>query len=137
MMWCSHIGLIVACWYLITPSFVGGNIDKRAPLSQRDEEADFSSLGDCSDERGYQLQGLTEELDEINADYRVSPSRYFRDLEQFAGIGEIANGLTCISSEDSRLERTELLRSGKIAVSHLSSPQHEAGHRRSHRSHLK
>jgi hypothetical protein len=127
----------VAGWYLITPPFVGGNIDKRAPVSQWDEEADFPSLGDCSDERDHQLQGVTEELDEINAEYRVSPSRYFRDLEQFAGIGEIANGLTCISSEDSRLERTEPLRSGKISVSHLSSPQHEAGHRRSRRSHLK
>jgi hypothetical protein len=134
---CSRIGILVAGWYLITPRFVGGNIDKKAPLSRWDEEADFTSLGDCSDERDRQLQGVTEELDEINGEYRVSPSRYFRDLEQHIDLGEIANGLVCISSEDSRLERTEPLHSGKISVSHLSSPQHEAGHRRSRRSHLK
>ena len=134
---CSRIGILVAGWYLITPPFVGGNIDKKAPLSRWDEEADFTSLGDCSDERDRQLQGVTEELDEINAEYRVSPSRYFRDLEQLIDIGEIANGLTCISSEDSRLERTVPLRSGKIFVSHLSSPRHEAGHQRSRRSHIK
>jgi hypothetical protein len=39
MRWRSPIGLLVAGWYLITPPFVGGNIDKRALLSQRDEEA--------------------------------------------------------------------------------------------------
>jgi hypothetical protein len=137
MRWCSHIGLLVAGWWLITPPFVGGYIDKEAPLSLWDEEAHFTSLGDCSDERDRQLQGVTEELDEINAEYRVSQSRYFRDLEQLIDIGEIANGLTCISSEDSRLEGTEPLRSGKISVSHLSSPRHEAGYRRSRRSHLK
>ena len=108
-----------------------------ASLSRWDEEAHFTSLGDCSDERDRQLQGVTEELDEINAEYRVSRRRYFRDLEQLIDIGEIANGLTCISSEDSRLQRTERLRSGKISVSHLSNPQQEAGHRRSRRSHPK
>ena len=66
---CSRIGILVAGWYLITPPFVGGNIDKKAPLSRWDEEADFTSLGDCSDERDRQLQGVTEELDEINAEY--------------------------------------------------------------------
>src|SRR5258708_6690646 len=97
---------LVAGWWLITPPFVGGYIDKEAPLSLWDEEAHFPSLGDCSDERDRQLQGVTEELDEIDAEYRVSPSRYFRDPEQLIDIEEIANGLTCISSEDSRLERT-------------------------------
>src|SRR5450755_5087668 len=99
MRWCSNIGLLVAGWYLITPPFVGGNIDKRAALSQWDEEADFSSLSDCSDERDRQLQGVTQEIDEINAEYRDSPSCYFRNLEQFVDIGEIVSGSTCISSE--------------------------------------
>ena len=60
MRWGSHVGLLVAGWYLITPPFVGGNINRRAPLSQWDEEAHFPSLGDCSDERDrYPLRSIS------------------------------------------------------------------------------